>query len=83
VRIELHVERLVLDGVDLPPQGARPFRAAFSSELERLFATGDVSGLLRSGSALDSLAGAPVQTGMKPTAIGISIARAVHREVAR
>jgi hypothetical protein len=46
MNVELHIERLVLDGVRLDRAGERVFRAAFQAELTRLIAEGGVSGAL-------------------------------------
>jgi hypothetical protein len=83
--MRLHIERLVLDGVDLPAQGEPALRAAMHSELRRLFAGGELPSSLRSGAAIASLPGDPMTLapGPKPAAIGGSIAGAVHGGLTR
>ncbi len=48
--IELHIERLVLDGIDIPPGHGERLRAAVSAELTRLLRDGGLaSPVLRAG----------------------------------
>jgi len=80
MRIKLHIERLVLDG--LPASGADGprLRAAVEAELARLLATGGLSRELATGGAVPQLP-APaisVDRGEQPGALGRAVARSVH-----
>jgi hypothetical protein len=81
----MHIERLVLDGVDLPAQGAGLLRAEMRSELQRLLVKEGLPSALWRGATFESLAGDPMSfsAGAKPATIGGSIARAVHGGLTR
>jgi len=79
-RVELHIERLVLDGVALDRAGARRLEAALASRLTELLtdappalgptSPGHVRGLQAAPVTLDPAAG--------PVAMGSQVADAVH-----
>jgi hypothetical protein len=81
VRIELHVDRLVLDGIDLGPGDAPRVRAAVERELTRLL------GAQRTPFAGGATAHAaapeirPVR-GERPETTGSRIASSVHAAIA-
>lgn len=61
MNINLHIERLVLDGISLPP-GDRPLlQAAMEAELTRLLASSGLSDELHSGGALYGVRTAGIQ----------------------
>lgn len=76
----VHIERLVLDGIDLPYPQRQRLQAAVEAELVRLLAAGGVAPGLRAGGAVPSLPGGTVQLAEAgdPTHLGTQIARAVH-----
>lgn len=79
--INLHIERLVLEGVELGPGQERPLRAALEGELARLLGAGGLAPELRGGGAVPRAgAGAlgPGAAGEGPAALGRRIARAVY-----
>ncbi|MFE2725539.1 hypothetical protein [Kitasatospora sp. NPDC059327] len=83
MRIELHIERLVLDGVGADP-GA--FRAALHAELTRLAAAAPAGawGESRGVRGLAAPDAAPdARGGHRPAALGAAVARSVHRAVVR
>jgi hypothetical protein len=82
-RINLHVERLVLDGVPGVEGRGAALRAAVEAELVRLLAA-DPSGasLLRS-MAVPALRAAPVAADPSPQGFGAAIASSVHGAVVR
>jgi hypothetical protein len=83
--VDLHIDRLVLDGLPVPSLGASEVKAAVAAELERLLAGGAVGPRLRSPGALDRLAGGTVELGEHetPTSLGALIAAAVHAGIGR
>ncbi len=85
MNINLHIERLVLDGVAVAP-GERPrLQAAVETELARLLAEGGLSEELRGGGAVPSVrAGGIRLTGQGDAAgLGRQIAGAVYRGIGR
>jgi hypothetical protein len=81
MNINLHIERLILDG--LPVTGAQGalVQAAVEFELTRLLAEGSLNHL-RSATLGHSLApGIQVAQSANPTRLGQQIARAVHTSV--
>jgi hypothetical protein len=80
VNIELHIERLILEGFSL----SRPERAliqeAVEGELARLLAESGLSPTLTAGTALGHLQAGAIQlsSGNNPTALGQQIANSVY-----
>jgi hypothetical protein len=73
--INLHIERLVLDGLPIRRSQGALVQAAVEAELAHLLAEGGLASSLQSGGAV------PMQLAeeAKPAQIGRQIARAVHR----
>jgi hypothetical protein len=79
MKIALHIERLVLDGLPVTsPEGAR-VRAAVERELAAMLANG-LTPELRHGGALPRLGAPDITLGPRerPDAIGRHIARSLH-----
>ncbi len=55
MNVELHIERLVLDGIDIPPGRGEQLRAAVSAELTRLLRDGGLSSPILRGGTVDRL----------------------------
>ncbi len=83
MKIKLHIERLVLDGLPIARTQGGKVRAAVEQELTRLLAIGGVSHELRPGGAMPSLRGGNIQLGKgsQPGKLGQEIARAVYSGV--
>jgi hypothetical protein len=81
VNIELHVDRLVLDGFSLSPGERDAIRASLENELTRLLEKGTLSPELLSGRALPTLAAPTLETlaGLPAPALGAGIAQAIYR----
>lgn len=80
MNVNLHIERLVLDGVPLAP-GDRPLlRAAVEGELSRLLTEGGLSAGLRSGGAMPTVRANPmlIHGDANPSRMGQEIARSVY-----
>jgi hypothetical protein len=83
--VHVHIERLVLDGLPVPPAERPLLQAAVEGELaRRLAADGASSGVL-AGGAFARLAAPPVHLPARPDAVtvGRQIAGAVHTGLAR
>jgi hypothetical protein len=80
VNISVHIERLVLDGIEVPYYQRPLLQAAVEGELVRLLARGGVAMGLMAGGAVPSLPGGAIHLaeGNDPTYLGTQIARAVH-----
>jgi len=85
MRINLHIERLVLDGLPIERTQGSKIRAAVEQELTRLLASGGLSSQLRTGGAIPLLRGRNIKLrkGASPAGVGAKIARAVHEGIAR
>jgi len=85
MNVILHIERLVLDGIDLEPAHHPAMQAALAAELGRLVARGGLGPSLAAGGALPSLPpGAFELSGAgNPRRLGRQIARAVYGGLAR
>jgi hypothetical protein len=80
MNIDLHIERLILEGVDLAP-GQRPgLQAAVESELTRLLTEGGLAPQLTAGGALHRVTTPAIRLdrGNGPATLGHQIAGAVY-----
>ncbi len=85
MNINLHIERLVLDGISLAP-GERPLlQGAVQTELTRLLANSGLNEALRAGGALYSMRAAGIQLANEgsPARLGGQIAGAVYGEIGK
>jgi hypothetical protein len=80
VKVRLHIERLVLEGVALGPGGAARLLAAMETEFVRLLGSVSLSPALLAGGAIPELhVGAlQLERGHSPAQIGTELARIVH-----
>ena len=80
MNINLHIERLVLDGLDTAPGQRHLLRAAVESELVRMLTTGGLANQLTGGGALPGIVSPAIQLngGNDPTQLGRKIAGAVY-----
>ena len=84
MRIRVHIDRLVLDGLPVERRHAPAVRAAVEAVLGRLLADGGVGGAFGAGGAVPRLSGGTIVVGAAtpPDVLGSQIAQAVHRSVA-
>jgi hypothetical protein len=61
VNIELHIERLVLEGIDIPPGRGQQFREGVSAELARLVRDGGLADILTRGGAVARVTAPPAE----------------------
>jgi hypothetical protein len=80
VSLQIHVETLILDGVDLPAGEQPHMQASLEAELGRLLAEGGLAPSLAAGGALASLrtSDLSVAPGAGGAQMGRDIARAVY-----
>jgi len=85
MNINLHIERLVLEGIPLDP-GQRPLlQTAVEAELTRLLTSGGLSDALQSGGALYNVRATGIQLANNgsPARLGEQIAGAVYRGIGK
>ena len=80
MNIELHIERLILDGLTVEPGQRAEVQAAVEAELTRLLATGELNPELLSSGAVRSLGAREIHVTNQttPAQLGNHIAQAVH-----
>ena len=80
MNIQLHIERLVLDGLPLERGQGPALQAAVEAELARLLTENGLAESLAQGGAMRSLRGGDIQlaAGGSPTEMGTRIAGAVY-----
>jgi hypothetical protein len=71
VNIRVHVEHLVLDGIEVPPHQRPVLQAAVETELGRLLAEGGLNPALRGGGAVPSLRAGGIQLSAEGDAAGL------------
>jgi hypothetical protein len=80
MNIDLHIETLVIDGLDIPHSQRPALKAALEAELTRLLAENGLGEPWQAGGAVPAIKAAEMQ--MKPgssaTQLGASIARSVY-----
>jgi hypothetical protein len=85
MNINLHIERLVLNGLDIGPGREGRVKASFEAELMRLLSERGLAAALRSGAALTEVRTDPikVRNPVKPSEVGREIARSVYGSLGR
>jgi hypothetical protein len=80
MKINVHIERLVLEGLPLSRAHGPLVRRAVEAELARLLATSGVAPELRSPGTIPRAQGSPVQYASEsgPRQLGTQIAQSVH-----
>jgi hypothetical protein len=85
VKIKLHIERLVLDGLPVDRTQSGRVSAAVKKELTRLLSAGGLSPELSSAGVVPALQGGSMKVEKRNEAgqLGKNIARAVHAGIGR
>ena len=80
MKINIHIERLVLDGLPVDTRDGALVQAAVDAELTRLLASGGLTDALRSGGAFDNVTTASIQLANDggPFRLGEQIAGAIY-----
>jgi hypothetical protein len=81
MNIELHIERLVLDGVSLSRVQAQQMQGVLEVELTRLLSESGLAPQLLQGGAFPSLRGGDVGGFESPHGLGQQVAQTVYEEV--
>ncbi|MGB8702286.1 MAG: hypothetical protein WCD18_22955 [Thermosynechococcaceae cyanobacterium] len=78
--IQLHIDRLILDGIDIPHAQRPLLQAAVEAELGRLLTEGGLGSEWRSGGAMPSISTPSIQLSPdgNPTQWGQQIAQSVY-----
>jgi hypothetical protein len=85
MNVNLHIERLVLEGLSLDSRGGALVQEAVQTELARLLAEGEPALRSFASTAMPSVKGAPVNASPaeSPPRLGSAIARSIHGALAR
>ena len=85
MKIHLHIERIVVDGLPLTARDGALVRAALEAELTRLLAQPQPGGARRASTAVPRVRadGIRVAREARPAEIGQQIARSVHGAIGR
>jgi len=85
MNINVHIERLILDGLPVATAQGPLVQAAVESEISRLLGADGLSASLRAGGALPSVAGGTIQLSGNPGPVdlGKQIAAAVSAALGR
>lgn len=79
MNINLHIERLILDGVSIAPNQRHLLQASVEAELTRLLTDGGLAPGLAQGTALPRLSTSGIQvTSNNPIQLGQQIAQSVY-----
>lgn len=83
MNINLHIERLILDGAPIARSQGAVVQAAVEAELAQLLATGGLKAEFASGAAVALLRAIPIQfaPNIEPQAMGAQIAGAVYHQL--
>lgn len=80
MNIQVHIERLILDGVTIAPSQRHLLQSTVESELARLLTNGGVASGLAGGVALPQVSASDIQLagGNDPVQLGRQIAQSVY-----
>ena len=83
MKITLHIERLILDGLPVGRSQGHMVRSAVERELTHILADRCLSRELRTGGAIPALRGGNIRVDRRsqPVTVGKQIAGAVHRGI--
>lgn len=84
MKINLHIERLILDGVNIAPSQRDLLQASVITELTRLLNNGGLADNIVEGAAFPRLSTNSIQlTDNKPKQLGQQIAQSVYGGISR
>jgi hypothetical protein len=83
MNINLHIERLVLDGLPVEARHGALLKEVIAAELERLLEANGLAASLQTGGVLPRLPAASIQLGSEkvPTRLGQQIAQTVYASI--
>ena len=81
MNINIDIERMILEGMPMPPSQRRKLQAAVKDELTRLLATEGIPENWLSGGVVPSVPSGAIQVkpGTNPTKMGQQIAQGIYR----
>ncbi len=82
-QINIHIDRIVLDGISLSSSRQPQFRAAVESELQQLFIEKGITGGLQDGGELPQVSGGDIQVSgeSNPNHLGQQVAHAAYKGI--
>lgn len=85
MNINLHIERLVLDGLAVEPQQQAALKAALEAELAGSLAQNGIASSLQGGGSFAAVQAAAINVGERnePARLGQQIAQAVYGGISR
>lgn len=85
MKINVHIERLIMDGGMTDARQAAAVKTELESELSNLFVAGGAAGWLRSGGAIPGFSAGSISmsAGSDPRGLGRQIARSVYGSLGR
>lgn len=78
MNINLHIDQLILDGIDLAPDQRHLLQTRLTTELTQLLSQGGLSTHLAAGTALARVSADSIQPDNKATGLGQQIAQSVY-----
>ena len=79
MNINLHIDRLILDNVNIAPHQQHLLQASIETELTRLLTENGLSSQFTQGTALPKVAGNPLHiTDNNPSQLGQQIAQSIY-----
>nr|WP_320192947.1 hypothetical protein [uncultured Desulfobacter sp.] len=80
MNINLHIERLVLDGLALGPGQGRKVQAAVEAEISRMLQAGGIAAGIQQGGEIANIRTKPLNINDKaaPHTLGVQIAQSVY-----
>jgi hypothetical protein len=83
MKVRVHIERLVLEGLPVGKEHARHLRAAVETELARLIERRGLSHEARQGVSVPRIQGPQARASRNPRGTGVEIARSIYAGIGR
>lgn len=83
MKLNLHIERLILDSLPVERRASAAIQAAVEVELHRLFAAGDLSMVQTMNVAVPRIAANPLElsSAIEPKELGAQVAQSVYQSI--
>jgi len=85
MKVNIHIQRMVLDGISIPQHQQASFQAAVETEITRLFAVNGPKDSLMTGGAIAGIAGHDIRLApeAEPEVLGRQIGRTIYEGINR
>jgi len=83
MKVDLHIDRLVLDGIDPGANRGELVSAAVAAALEQAIADRGLGSVPVGGFAVESMRAPAIETTSEPAALGTAIAQSLHTGLTR